>query len=317
MSTLAHPDPAADRSPARGPALPGALGVVAAAALWGTGGVVAAELLRRTALRPVGIGTWRLGIAAVVLLGLRVVRRAPLRVPRAVVPGVLGVGAGLAAYQALYFAAVADTGVAVATLIALGVAPVLVALGDAVALRERPSRAAVGALATALAGLALLVGRPGGAGAHPLLGAGLAALAGAGYAAVTLLSRALAPRVDAPRLTAAGFGVAALLLLPLGAASGLGVPGRDLGSWGLLVYLGVLPTAVAYGLLFAALHRVRATSASVLTLVEPLTATLLAALVLGERLRPAALLGGALVLAAVVVLVRHPGPGAAAPPVLP
>src|SRR3712207_7061447 len=56
-------------------------------------------------------------------------------------------------------------------------------------------------------------------------------------------------------------------------------------SAGWLAYLGVVPTALAYGLFFAGLARIRATTASVVALVEPVTAALIGVLVLGERLR--------------------------------
>lgn len=71
---------------------------------------------------------------------------------------VLAVGAGLAVYQSCYFAAVARAGVSVATLVTLGLAPVLVALASVLLGHERPERCVLAALLTALCGLALLVG---------------------------------------------------------------------------------------------------------------------------------------------------------------
>ena len=64
----------------------------------------------------------------------------------------------------------------------------------------------------------------------------------------------------------------------------------------------VVTMAVSYGLLYAGLRTTSGSAATVATLVEPLSAALLAALVLGERLTWPALLGGALILAAVVAL---------------
>src|ERR671920_1280635 len=73
------------------------------------------------------------------------------------------VGVGLAAYQFAYFAAVATAGVSIATLVALGLAPLLIALGAAVLGHGRPDAATLVALVVALVGLVLLVGVSAGA----------------------------------------------------------------------------------------------------------------------------------------------------------
>ena len=69
--------------------------------------------------------------------------------------------------------------------------------------------------------------------------------------------------------------------------------------------------ALSYGLLYAGLRTTSGSAATVATLVEPLSAALLAAVILGERLPWPALLGGALILGAVVALhpsEEHPAP---------
>jgi DME family drug/metabolite transporter len=70
-----------------------------------------------------------------------------------------------------------------------------------------------------------------------------------------------------------------------------------------LLYLGLVPTALAYWLFLNGLRHTPATTASILTLAEPLTSTVLAALLFGERLAPLGLLGAALLLAAMGVLI--------------
>ncbi|MPZ88326.1 MAG: hypothetical protein GEU81_09670 [Nitriliruptorales bacterium] len=149
------------------------------------------------------------------------------------------IGAGLAAYQVCYFAAVKAAGVSIATLVTLGLAPVLVAAGGALFQREVPGRTVLIALVSALAGLGLLVGVPGepAGGGNVLLGASLALGSATGYAGVTLLSRSLAGRVAAADLTMVGFTTGAVLLLPMAAVSGLVVePGAV--SWGLVAVPG-------------------------------------------------------------------------------
>jgi DME family drug/metabolite transporter len=71
---------------------------------------------------------------------------------------------------------------------------------------------------------------------------------------------------------------------------------------GLVLYLGWVPTALAYALFFTGLLRgVTASSAAVVAVLEPLTATALGMLVLGARLGVSELAGGGLLCAAVLV----------------
>ncbi len=82
-------------------------------------------------------------------------------------------------------------------------------------------------------------------------------------------------------------------------------------GWALLLYLGLVPSALVYGLFLTGMRSTPATVASVLTLVEPLTATILAVVFFGERLGTLGLLGGTLLLGAILVLALTCGPKAA------
>jgi DME family drug/metabolite transporter len=76
-----------------------------------------------------------------------------------------------------------------------------------------------------------------------------------------------------------------------------------------LVYLGVFTMALAYGLFYAGLRTTPQSSAVIATLLEPVTAAVAAAIMLGERLSPAAVLGSLMILGAVVLLwLGKPGP---------
>lgn len=311
MRTTSVPSAARHRA---GPSL-----VVLAAVCWGTGGLAGSLLGSTSGLSPVAVGSYRLLVAAVVLVGIQVVlRRARLAATvRALLarPGdgarVLGVGLGLAVFQVCYFVAVGALGVSVATLLTLGLAPVLVTLAAGALLGERAGPRLRVAMPVALLGLVLLVGLlgPGGedgrAGDAPgvgyVVGVAAACTSAAGYAAVTLLGRSLAARVVPAHVTTLGFALAALAALPAGAVAGMAFT-PDTASLVLVGYLGVVPTALAYGLFFAGLRRTASGTASVLTLVEPLTATLLAVVLLGERLGVAQWSGALLLLVAVLVL---------------
>src|SRR3954447_19701076 len=112
----------------------GRLCIALAGVLWGTSGVVVQLIRARTGLSPAGIACYRLAVAALVLLPVTGARPL-LRAARAAPAGLALTGAGLAAYQALYFIAVADAGVTVATVVSIGLAPVALAAWEAV--RER------------------------------------------------------------------------------------------------------------------------------------------------------------------------------------
>jgi DME family drug/metabolite transporter len=288
--------------------------VVLAALCWGTSGLSGRVVADRAGLSALDIAWYRLAIGAVALAAAWAVtarRRGPgVPVTRPVAVRLLLIGAGLAAYQLAYFSAVAQAGVSIATLVALGLAPLLIAVGGTLLGAGRPDRATTAALAVAIGGLTLLVGVSAGAGTGTavLLGALTATGSALGYAVVTLAGGGVPAGVP---VTLAGFAGGALLLTPVVLARGLTVPSDGV-ALAVLLYLGLVPSALAYGLFFTGVRTVPGAVASIVTLLEPLTATLLATVFLGERLAPAAVAGGALLLAAVAGLYLRElrrGPG--------
>lgn len=279
--------------------------IVAAACLWGTGGITAQYLYDSSDLSPIAVGFYRLAIAAGVVLavGLTLLPRERLVLPTGTLAGVVAVGVGLGVYQACYFAAVQVVGVSVATLATVGLAPIFVTFGSVVLFGEKIGARVLVALVAALSGLALLVWDPSGVGIRPGIISGVSFAVGSalGFSGVTLVSRSLSTRVDSFRLTLFGFTIGAIILLPLAAYSGLTIERAHL-SVAPLLYLGIVPTAAAYGLFFSGLRMVRSSVASILTLLEPLTATVLAGIIFGERLGITGVVGGALLLSAVIVL---------------
>jgi DME family drug/metabolite transporter len=271
--------------------------VVIAAVLFGTTGT--AQALGPEA-SPLAVGAARIAVGAVLLLAAaRLVGRG--RRTRAWSRGgLLAAAGGIAGYQLAFFAAVADTGVAVGTVVALGSAPALAGLlarftGGA-ALDGR--WAACTALATA--GVLLLV-LSGAEARVSLPGVALALGAGASYATYTVASKRLLADGHAPEaVMARGFGLAAIALAPLLVLSGGGV--WSAGGLALALYLGAIPTALAYVLFARGLQRLTAGETATLTLAEPLTAAALGTLVLAERPGLLALAGAGLVLAGIAAL---------------
>lgn len=276
----------------------GLLSVSAAAIAWGAGGAAADELFRTSGLGPVAVSFWRFAIAAAVLSAQRFRRPAGIR-PTSCRRTAVFTGVALAGYQTAYFGAVQDAGLALGTMVTLGASPILVSVGAHVLLDEPLTRRGAAAIGTALLGLLLLVAHPI-SGPRPAAGIMLALLSAVGYSAVTLQAR----RTGKTTTGAATWGAGALCLLPLALVQGVWPRAEHVAdSTGWLLFLGIVPTLLAYRWYFSGLTTVRSTTAAVLVLLEPATATLLAVL-LGEQISTLLILGAVLLLTAVAILAR-------------
>ena len=285
------------------------LAVLVAAMLFGTTGT--AQVLGPDGTTPLSVGAMRLivggiAIAAITFpLAARRARRSPTLQPR-VTPWALALMAltavALAVYQPLFFLGTARNGVAVGTVVALGSAPVLAGVAEWMLTRRRPTATWIGATALATAGVVMLGFAGGGeAGTDP---AGLAGSLGAGasFAVIAVSQRRLLDAGWDPFLVVgamgAGSGVLALGALPFVDLTWLADPaGIAMTAW-----LGVATIAVAYTVFTWGLSGLTAATAATLTLGEPLTATLLGVVVLGERLPTVALLGLAVLGAGLALL---------------
>ncbi|GAB2690670.1 DMT family transporter [Kitasatospora kifunensis] len=283
----------------------GLLYLLLSAASWGTAGAAAALLYGASGLGPVALTFWRAAGGSALLLAVLAARRrrpAPTRRRPLARRDIAVNGLGLTLFQIGYFEAVHGTGLAVGTVVTLGAAPVLVALGACLLLREPLGGAGAAAVLGALAGLAVLM--LGGATTVRPAGVAWALLSAAGYACITLYGRrSSANQTDALTTTLHSFLVCALVLLPFAAAEGLWPHQHDLGRTLLvLLYLAAVPTALGYALYFTGVTVVRATTAAVIALIEPVSATAIAVTALGEHLSSATVAGSAVLLLAVTAL---------------
>jgi DME family drug/metabolite transporter len=282
--------------------------LIVAGVAWGTAGAAASLVYRASDMGPIALSFWRCAGGLVLLLAVRLLRprvKPPVREPLGRKALRIGVtGAGLAVFQTAYFAAVEATGLAVATVVTLGAGPVLIALGARLTLGERLGRGGVTAVAGALAGLAVLVLGNGGATVRPW-GVVLAVASAAGYSLMTLLTRwwGRDGGIDSSGTSVWAFAVTTVCLLPLGLAEGL-VPhtAQPAHILALLAYIAAVPTAIAYALYFAGAAVVRSATVSVIMLLEPVSAAVLAVGLLGERLTAATLVGTLLMLGSVAGL---------------
>ena len=241
----------------------------------------------------------RFSLATLVLIPLLVVRRARLprgpSLARLVGMGAIGyVGQAMAYLTALKYASAG----LVALLLYLY--PIIVALLSAIVLREKITRPAALALTLAVIGLALTVGPEGG----QLPGILLAIAAAVIYSVYILVGNQVLKQVSPLMSSTIIFGSAAAvsgLLMLL--AGGPHWPGSSAG-WATIGAIVLIATVVAVVTFLAGLERIGPTSAALLSTLEPAVTVALAALLLGESLKPLSLLGGGLILLAVVLLTR-------------
>ncbi|MCB0898713.1 MAG: DMT family transporter [Actinobacteria bacterium] len=273
----------------------GVLGVLAAAALFSTSGTSKALLAPEA--WPPSVAAVRLLVGAVGMVAFVLYRgwheefvgllRRPL---------VWLMAVGVAGYQAFFFVGIERTGVAVGTVVALGAAPLLAGLLGWVVGEGAPGWLWLGATAVAVCGLVLLTG----GGSADTLGVISALLAAGSYAIYTVLGAKLA-RDGHPSsvVMAAPFALGALLLVPLLPAAGwvLSPGGIVLALW-----LGLAATSLAYILFGLGLPVLQPGHIATLTLLEPVGATLLGVVVLGETLSATGWLGAGLVLVGLAVV---------------
>jgi drug/metabolite transporter, DME family len=287
------------------------LAVIAAAGLFGTTGT--AQALGPATTTPLGVGTIRLVVGAVVLAAIALARRpAGGRRWASHAPALVLGGIAVATYQLALFVGLKRTGVALGTIVGIGSGPVFAGLIHLARRTGGLPRAWVAGTALTVVGAALLAARGAAGGSADL--AGLACMAGAGlsYAVYAQAAKSAIERgLDAAGTMAGVFVAGAVLMAPLLAVEPLGWLGTA-GGIALALHLGVLTIGLAYWLYGWGLHHLPVPTVVTLTLAEPLTAAALGVALLGEHLGPYGWLGAAAVGAGLVVAGRGDRRGPAA-----
>ena len=285
---------------------PGGLWLVTfAAILWGTIGIATQAIYNSDDTTSLFLTLARTLIATPVLLIAcwRVVGRGMFNIQRRDF-GIMALsGVLLAASHAAYFAGIQHAGITISTLLAICVAPLVVS-GISVALKlEKLSKRMVIALACALIGTVLLVGFDSVEGQRDdlLLGVMFSLSAAVTYAIVILCGRFLAAKYHPLQVTSVGFSAGSLALLLANLIVGID-PVETAQGWLLIVYLGVVPSALGYLLLQMGLRTVSATAASIVSMLEPTVAALLAWIFFGEKLAASGIAGAALLMVSIFLL---------------
>lgn len=198
-----------------------------------------------------------------------------------------------------YFVSVLNASVSVAVLL-LYTAPVYVTVLSPLLLKENPTRKELIALALSIVGIVIIVD-PAKLDFSYSVGIAAGILSGISYALEILTSKYVGQSYTGYTQAFWSFAIAVLILLPVGI-----VPvGIVSGNIVYLILLAIFPTILAVSLYFNGLKKVKASSASILGLIEPVSAVILAALILGERITIPVLFGGALILAGAAIVMRE------------
>jgi drug/metabolite transporter (DMT)-like permease len=281
-----------------------ALSVVAAAGFAAM--VVMAKLAYAGGANVVTLLAVRFAIAAVLLWALAARRGVVRGVVRR--DALLALALGLLVYSVeagLLFTSLTRIDASLAELLIFSY-PAIVVLG-AIALRHEPaSRRRLAALAVAMSGIVLVLAGSGAAGALDPVGVAAALCAAVLYATYVLIAGRIGGRLHALTFAA---------LVSTGTALGLTLAGLTSGSldlamsaaaWGWMLAITLGSTVIALTAFLGGVARLGPGRASILAMLEPPIACLLAFIVFGERLTPLQLAGGALVLAAALVLQLRP-----------
>ncbi|MFN8529722.1 MAG: EamA family transporter [Anaerolineae bacterium] len=287
--------------------------VTGAAILWGTIGVATQAIFTVDQSSSLFINFGRLAIAAPIMAAAcwRQMGRRMLVIPRRDFWLMMLNGSFLAISQAAYFAAIREIGVTLSTLLTICVSPLVVTALSVLMRRESLTGRVVVALLLALSGGALLVGFPTTSGSGEAWGAGIgfALFAAFTYAIALQAGRFLARDYHPLQVTTMTFSAGAVVLLVVNVVGGTVILQTAQG-WALLIYLALVPTALAYGLFQTGLRSVSATSASIISMLDPLVAALLAWVLFGETLSVTGMMGGLLMLGSMGLLMADPSGGA-------
>ena len=219
----------------------------------------------------------------------------PFKKIRRELPLLLLSGMAMGVNWVLLFSAYRFTTISMATL-SYYFAPVIVILACPILFHERMTAKEILCFVMSTAGLVLIIGAGGAGNGTDLIGVLFGLGAAAFYAAVILMNKFIR-QVTGIHRTLIQFAGAILILLPyVGLTGGFHLEVLDGTGWVCLLVVGLVHTGVTYCMYFSALKDLSGQETAVLSYMDPLVATLISVLVLGEPMPLTQALGGAMIL---------------------
>jgi len=299
--------------------------IASAAFLWGVSAALGRAVftgklaLSGEALHPIDpliLSQTRTSFSLLVLLPILVGRRGwqGIKLPTADLVQCLMLGMlGVAASNYFYYVAIQKTSVAIAIIVQY-TAPVWVLLYVVARGQQKLSLQKVAAVGVSIAGIALTIGLVGAKSSSPLhldsYGLFAALLASFSFAFYNVGGHRILARFDRWRVLFWTLASAAVFWLVINPPWKVAASHYTLGQWEFLFVFSMISVMGSFSLYFLGLQYLEPTRAIIASCLEPVFSILLAAVLLGEGLRPIQTLGIVLVLAAIVI-VQLPGRGAA------
>jgi DME family drug/metabolite transporter len=280
----------------------GILPLLACSVLWGTIGLV--SLSAPASAAPESVGALGICLAGLLMLATRPGARGLLRRARGRTLALVLLGSvSLLTYPIAFYPAVRILGVATATVITLGSAPLFAGLIARFVQRRPLTRRWLRCAPIAVAGTALLVFGGGSGGSGDGRGVVLALIPGLAYAVASTVASRLIERAagSSQDVYGAMFAVAVLWCVPVFVAYGVHWALEPRGV-AVVLYLGCVTNCLGYTLFGNALRYTSAATATTITLTEGAVGALLGVLVRGERLAAPAWAGLVLLAGALVML---------------
>lgn len=279
------------------------LRVVIATVFWSGLGVIGKELYA-LGLDPLSTITFRVLFAFGLLLGAlglfrpSLLRVRPRQLPILALYGLVAVALNFSCYfYALKYATVT------VTIVLVYAHPALVALLARLIFREPLDRWKLLALGLTLAGVFFVAqGHDPASFKLNWKGVLLALTTASAITFYNLMGKRLLEGINSWTVTLYGFLFGGALLIMWWSWQGSPTLGYPFPAWALILLLALFPSILAYGLYLKALERLEVSRAAIVATLEPVLASLLAYLILGERLEPLQALGGLLVLGGVLIL---------------
>ncbi|HLA24357.1 MAG TPA: EamA family transporter [bacterium] len=293
------------------------LRILAAAAIWGSIGV-AGRIAFGAGVDPLETAFFRAAIAFLAIAaGVAISNRPLLHVRRGDLWLFAAFGTvSIAAFFFVYLYAISRTSVATAAIL-LYTAPIWVIVLSSVLFREPLTRGKVLAVVLAFAGCALVVRGYDPQSLRLNLSGVLAGLAsGFTYGMYSIFGKTALRRYSPLTTLVYALGIGAAVLGGAAAAAGVISVSHSATAWAAIVYLSLVTTLLAQWLYLSGLGAVEAGRASLVATFEPVVAAVLGYAALGELLEGWQIVGGLLVLSAVLTVGRL-GRAAASPPAAP
>jgi drug/metabolite transporter (DMT)-like permease len=248
---------------------------------------------------PISVLFFRFSIASIIMIPSMIVRKIPFPRGRFLIGLILMGGIGYVGQSFCYFTALTMASAGLVAIL-LYLYPAIVTILSTLLFKERITGLKVLALILALTGTVLTIGLGGGG---SLLGILLAMIAPFIYSAYILTGTKITKEVGILSSSTVVMISASFVFGALIAIKGLNIP-QTLEGWGGVLAIALISTVIAIIAFFAGLKRVGPTNASMLSTFEPVTTVVLAAIVFGEEIGLMRVVGGVLILVAVILLAK-------------